>query len=55
MTNLQKQIELLELKGTNAELLSLLTCRLDARIRHRAVADQFRLQAVELRHKACAV
>jgi len=55
MNDLQKQIELLELQGNDAELLSLLAHNPDTRARNRLVADKFRLRAVELRYKAMAL
>ena len=50
MTELQKQVEQLELHGNDAELLSLLSCETLARSHFRRLALQFRLQAVELRY-----
>lgn len=55
MTDLQKQIELLELQGNDAELLSRLAYAPNARAHYRVVADQFRLRAVRLRYKAMAL
>jgi hypothetical protein len=54
MTSLQKQIELLELQGNDAELLSLLSYDPATRARCRVLADRLRLLAVELRDKAQA-
>lgn len=50
MTDLQKQIELLEEQGNNAELLGLLACDPDTRARNRLLADKLRLLAIELRY-----
>ena len=55
MTDLQKQIELLEQRGNDAELLSLLAYDPDTRACNRLAADKFRLLAVELRYKATAI
>ena len=55
MTDLQKQIELLEQQGNDAELLSLLASNPDTRASNRRAADKFRLLAVELRYRATAV
>ncbi|NPV22044.1 hypothetical protein [Bradyrhizobium aeschynomenes] len=48
MTIQQDEIELLEQRGNDAELLSLLAFHPEARARHRAVAHRFRLRAIEL-------
>ena len=50
MTDLQKQIDYLELQGNNAELLSLLSFDPQARCRYKLLAYNYRLQAVELRY-----
>jgi hypothetical protein len=50
MTDLQKQIELLEQQANDAELLSLLANDPAARARNRIAADKFRMFAVELRY-----
>ena len=55
MTNLQRQIELLEEQGNHAELLSLLACDQDKRERNRRLADKLRLLAVALRNEALAL
>jgi hypothetical protein len=52
MKDHQKQIEQLELQGNDAELLGLLSCDPRARCRYRLLADNYRLQAVELRYGA---
>ena len=54
MIDLQKEIELLEQQGNDAELLSLLSHDPNARARHRALAAQFRMLAVQLRYKTRA-
>jgi hypothetical protein len=54
MIALQKEIELLEQQGNDAELLSLLSHDPNTRARNRALADHFRVLAVELRFKAQA-
>jgi hypothetical protein len=54
MIDLQKEIELLEQQGNDAELLSLLSHDPSTRARNRAAADHFRMLAVELRYKAWA-
>jgi hypothetical protein len=52
MTSLEKQIELLELQGNDAELLGLLTYDPATRARCTVLADRLRLLAIELREKA---
>jgi hypothetical protein len=54
MTDLQKQIERLELQANDAELLSLLAHDPDTRARNRQDADKFRWLSVELRYNALA-
>jgi hypothetical protein len=54
MTELQNRIEQLELQGNDAELLCLLSCDPQARRRNRILADNCRLQAIELRYGAVA-
>jgi hypothetical protein len=55
MTDLQRQIELLEQRGNDAELLSLLAYNSDRRARNRVAADRFRLLAVKLRYTVMAI
>ena len=55
MPNIQKQVELLELRANDAELLGLLAYDPAARAHCRVVADRLRLRAVKLRNKAQAV
>ena len=45
MTELQKQIELLEEQGNDAELLALLACDPATRARNRRLADELRERA----------
>ena len=45
MTELQKQIELLEEQGDDAELLALLACDPATRARNRRLADELRERA----------
>jgi hypothetical protein len=52
MTDLQNRIEQLELQGNDAELLGLLSCDPQARRRSRILADNYRLQAIEVRYGA---
>ena len=49
MIDLQKEIELLEQQGNDAELFSLLSHDPNTRARNRVAADHFRVLAVELR------
>jgi len=55
MNDLQRQVELLEQRGNDAELLSLLAHDPDTRARNRVAADRFRLLAIALRYKAVAI
>jgi hypothetical protein len=51
---IQEQIELLELKANDEELLGLLAFSPSVRMRHRLQADEFRWIAVELRRNTIA-
>lgn len=55
MTNLQKQIELLEARGNEAELLCALACDPEKRQRNRVLADRLRDEAEMLRRQARAI
>jgi len=51
-TDLQKQVELVEVQCIDDQLLSLLACEPETRARHRLLADKHRLMVLELRHTA---
>ena len=55
MTNLQKQIELLNHQANEAELLSGLACEAQTRRRNRVLADSLRDEAQALRGQVRAV
>lgn len=55
MTNLQKQIELLEEQGSNSELISLLACDPDMRRHNRLLTDILREEAETLRRQVRAI
>jgi hypothetical protein len=51
--NLQKQIELLEARANEAELLGELACEPKTRAENRRLADALRDEAQRLRREAC--
>jgi hypothetical protein len=51
--NLQKQIELLEARANEAELLGQLACEPETRAYNRRLADELRDEAMGLRREAC--
>ena len=55
MTDLQKQIDLLEDRGNEAELLSLLACDPEARARNRRLADKLRELAQMVRREGRSI
>jgi hypothetical protein len=55
MTDLQKQIDLLEEQGDEAELLSLLACDPGTRARNRRHADELRERAQMVRREGRAI
>ena len=55
MTNLEKQVELLEEQGNNSELLALLACDPQTRQRNQVLADNLRDEAQALRRQVRAV
>ena len=55
MTDLQKQIDLLEEQGDEAELLSLLACDPGTRARNRRHADELRERAQMVRREERAI
>lgn len=52
MTDLQKQIELLEARASEAELLGQLACDPDTRVRNRRLASELRELEQSLRREA---
>ena len=54
MTNLEKQVELLEEQGNNSELLALLACDPQTRQRNQILADNLRDEAQALRRQVRA-
>jgi hypothetical protein len=55
MTDLQKQLDLLEERGNEAELLSVLACDPAARAHNRRLADQLRELAQMVRREKRAI
>jgi hypothetical protein len=55
MTDLQKQIDLLEERGNEAELLSVLACDPEARAHNRRLADRLRELAQMVRREGRAI
>lgn len=55
MTDLQKQIDLLEEQGDEAELLSHLACDPGTRARNRRLADELRERAQMVRREERAI
>jgi hypothetical protein len=55
MTNLQRQIELLEEQGNNSELIALLACNRETRGHNRLLTDILREEAQTLRRQVRAV
>jgi hypothetical protein len=55
MTDLQKQIDLLEERGNEAELLSLLACHPETRAHNRRLADNLRELAKMVRREGRAI
>ena len=51
MTDLQTQIDQLEARGVEAELLGYLACDSDTRVRNRRLADELRQEAEKLRRQ----
>jgi hypothetical protein len=52
MSNLQKQIELLEARANEAELLGSLACKPETRAYNRRLSDELRNEARRLRREA---
>ena len=55
MTDLQKQFDLLEERGNEAELLSVLACDPETRAHHRRLADNLRGLAQMVRREGRAI
>ena len=55
MNNLQKQIELLEERGNNSELIALLACDPETRGSNRLLTDILREEAQSLRRQVSAM